>query len=114
MSVSRRNFLGGALASITLIFGGFGWREEDWYFERETGKTKTELIIEQLRAAKRVMEEQAGVQVKLRVTEQQHEVLQTEITEMRAYRMQPDAKVKILQSLPILPECEVIKWQRLT
>ena len=26
--MKRRNFLGGALASIALLFGGFGWRED--------------------------------------------------------------------------------------
>lgn len=26
----RRNFLGGALASIALLFGGFGWREDSY------------------------------------------------------------------------------------
>ena len=31
MRVSRRSFLGGSIASIGLMFGGFGWREpEAW------------------------------------------------------------------------------------
>ncbi len=29
MRVSRRSFLGGSIASIGLLFGGIGWREED-------------------------------------------------------------------------------------
>lgn len=29
MRVSRRSFLGGAVGSIGLLFGGFGWREEE-------------------------------------------------------------------------------------
>jgi hypothetical protein len=38
MRLSRRSFLGGALGSIGLLFGGFGWKEpEDW--ERDEGLT---------------------------------------------------------------------------
>jgi len=29
MTVSRRSFLGGSIASISLLFGGFGWKESD-------------------------------------------------------------------------------------
>lgn len=59
MRVSRRSFLGSSIASIGLLFGGFGWRageEEDWYLERETG-----LTIEKLLEAKRVLSENGGL-----------------------------------------------------
>lgn len=57
MRVSRRSFLGGSIASLGLLFGGFGWKEPraDWYFERETG-----LTIEKLLEAKRIMDENGG------------------------------------------------------
>lgn len=56
MRVSRRSFLGGAVGSLALMFGGFGWKEpQDWYIERETG-----LTIEKLLEAKRVLDEQGG------------------------------------------------------
>lgn len=45
MRVTRRSFLGGAVGSIALLFGGFGWKEpEDWYVERETGLTMDEIM----------------------------------------------------------------------
>ncbi len=32
MRVSRRSFLGGAVGSLALLFGGFGWREPEGPF----------------------------------------------------------------------------------
>ncbi len=47
MRVTRRSFLGGAVGSLALLFGGFGWKEpEDWYLEKiqwEAKKRRGEL-----------------------------------------------------------------------
>lgn len=97
MSVSRRNFLGGALASITLIFGGFGWREDERLSVIEARKRCNIPAIEQLRAAKHMLEENDVLgPFKFLISEGQHEDLLQ--GQKRAY---------------IIPDCEVIKWQRL-
>lgn len=36
MRVTRRSLLGGAVGSLALLFGGFGWRESNW-LERPPG-----------------------------------------------------------------------------
>lgn len=38
MTLSRRGFLGGTVASIGLMFGGFGWKEPDIWGEEDWNK----------------------------------------------------------------------------
>ena len=43
--VRRRSFLGGSIASISLLFGGFGWREEEiWEKDEDAPMTASEVM----------------------------------------------------------------------
>ena len=45
MKVSRRSLLGGAVGTIGLLFGGFGWKEpEEWERDEEAPITATEVV----------------------------------------------------------------------
>ena len=107
MGVSRRSFVAGTLGSfLALIFGMFGRQKSLGLNHLQA----TEMLLK-LEEAKRMLDENnvPGSRTLL-LSEQQHE----DLLKGAAYRMQPDAKVNIWKSEPILPSYEVIKWQRLT
>lgn len=77
MKISRRSFIGGTLGSLTLIFGGFGWRERE-ELEDMTPYTATEMVsvLERASEAMRMMDENAAGEPRfLLVTDRQYEEL---------------------------------------
>ncbi len=76
MKISRRSFIGGALGSLTLIFGGFGWREGE---EPDmTPYTATEMVsvLERASETMRMLDENtAGEPRFILVTDRQYEEL---------------------------------------
>lgn len=63
MKIGRRSFLGGSIASIGLLFGGFGWREPEGPFPstrevqewgEQWGRSPSEDALEDQRALNRL------------------------------------------------------------
>lgn len=103
MKVSRRSFLGGAVGSLALLFGGFGWREvEEWEGDDDAPMTATKVLEGQDRLGKQAMtisehfaaEYRAGIE---KLVEQQASALRSGLDRpsRQWFRMDPDAKVLI-------------------
>ena len=61
MEISRRSFIAGTLSSLTLIFGGFGWREDERLSALEAKHRYGHLSVEQLIEARRILDENSGL-----------------------------------------------------
>ena len=104
MEISRRSFIGGTIGSIALISGGLSLRVRKIHHMSaiECKERYGHLTEEQIKAARTKLEEN-GVTGKrtLLLSEQHHADLIGEVGKRK------------LKSVPILPDYEVIKWQRL-
>jgi len=76
MKISRRSFIGGVLGSLTLIFGGFGWREGVAPDPNPYAATEMIAVLENASEAMRMLDENcAGGPRYILVTDRQYEEL---------------------------------------